>query len=155
MFGPEAPSLDWDSKREYARDKVQLYYLSHGATPLDRGQLTEALYGSWPAVAEEGPQVGCGWQGRSQTLGTPRAAACCVQGDGIKPAATHSTVACLPPLQRYGHKAAGWVRVRENWTMRDALSRPDHVIPGIPVFFVLAADTDFRERLLSGDMPLL
>lgn len=56
--------------------------------------------------------------------------------------------------QRYGPNAAGWVRVQEGWTLRDALARPDHIIPGIPAFFVLAKGTDFRQRFLEGDIPL-
>ena len=57
--------------------------------------------------------------------------------------------------QRYGPRAAGWVRVQEGWTLRDALDRPDHVVPGVPVFFVLADGSDFKERFLDGDLPLL
>lgn len=72
----------------------------------------QVYFGSWPEVAEEGPQ-------------------------------------------RYGPKAAGWVRVREGWTLRDVLARPDHVVPGVPTFFVLAKGTDFRDRFLEGDMPLI
>lgn len=112
MFGPEAPPLEWDARGQYGRGAVQLYYLSHAATPLTREELTEALFGSWPEKEEAGPQ-------------------------------------------RYGPRAAGWVRVREAWTLGQALAREDHVIPGIPVFFVLAAGSDFRERFLEGDLPLL
>lgn len=56
--------------------------------------------------------------------------------------------------QRYGPNAAAWVRVKESWTLRDALSRPDHVVPGVPAFFVLAKGSDFRQRFLDGDLPL-
>ncbi|PSC72268.1 tetratricopeptide repeat 4-like protein [Micractinium conductrix] len=112
MFGPEAPPLEWDSRGEYSRENVELYYLSHAATPLDLDQLTEVYFGSWPDVAEEGPR-------------------------------------------RYGPQAAGWVRVRDGWTLRDALARPDHTMPGVPTFFVVANGTDFRERFLEGDIPLL
>lgn len=56
---------------------------------------------------------------------------------------------------RYGDKAAKWVRVKEDWTLGEALSKADHVVPGVPVFFVLAADTPFRESFLAGDVALL
>ena len=56
---------------------------------------------------------------------------------------------------RYGAKAAGWVRVNEKWTLADALGRPDHVVPGIPVFFVLAKGSPFRQQFLDNDVPLL
>ena len=29
MFGPEAPPLDWDVRKEYSRDRVELYFLCH------------------------------------------------------------------------------------------------------------------------------
>lgn len=34
MFGPEAPPLEWDTAREYTRDRVELYYLAHAGKPL-------------------------------------------------------------------------------------------------------------------------
>lgn len=112
MFGPEAPPLEWDARGEYSRDAIEVYYLSHAATPLTKQQLAEVYFGGWPEVSEEGPQ-------------------------------------------RYGPNAAGWVRVSEGWTLRDALAREDHIIPGIPAFFVLAKGSDFRQRFLDGDIPLL
>lgn len=38
----QAPALEWDTRREYTRASVELYYLSHAARPLDVDQLTEA-----------------------------------------------------------------------------------------------------------------
>ena len=29
MFGPEAPPLEWDARKEYTRQSIELYYLSH------------------------------------------------------------------------------------------------------------------------------
>ncbi|GAB4818948.1 hypothetical protein N2152v2_005994 [Parachlorella kessleri] len=112
MFGPEAPPLDWDKQRLYSRENVELYYLSHSASPLSRENIVEVLHGGWPEVEEQGPA-------------------------------------------RYGAKAAGWVRVKEQWTLADALGRPDHVVPGIPVFFVLARGSPFRQQFLDNDVPLL
>jgi hypothetical protein len=63
--------------------------------------------------------------------------------------------------QRYGAKAAGWVRVDERWALGEALARRDHVVPGVPAFFVLARGAPgsearaFRERFLAGELPLL
>lgn len=45
MFGPDAPPLDWDTQHEYSRDKIEIYYLSHAATPLSLDQLTEVRLG--------------------------------------------------------------------------------------------------------------
>lgn len=47
------------------------------------------------------------------------------------------------------------MRVDEGWTLRECLDRPDHVVPGIPVFFVLARRSSIRQQFLDNDMPLL
>lgn len=57
--------------------------------------------------------------------------------------------------RRYGAGAAHWERVAESITLADLLALPDLVIPGIPVLFVLAKGTSFRERFLEGELPLL
>jgi hypothetical protein len=36
-------------------------------------------------------------------------------------------------------------------TLGEVLSRPDYVVPGIPVFFVVAKGSLFAERFLSED----
>ncbi|GAX82003.1 hypothetical protein CEUSTIGMA_g9431.t1 [Chlamydomonas eustigma] len=57
MFGPDTPPLSWDSKGEYTRDRVELYYLSYAGRPLDREQLILAVQGKWPdGSADSGPQ---------------------------------------------------------------------------------------------------
>ena len=57
--------------------------------------------------------------------------------------------------QRYGLKAATWRPVQEQQTLGDLLAQPDYVVPGVPVLFVTAKGTEFRERFLAGDVPLL
>lgn len=113
MFGADAPALTWDTDANaYSREKIELYYLSHGAEALQKQELIEALYGGWPERREEGPA-------------------------------------------RYGDKAARWVKVHEGWTLGDVLKRPDHVVPGVPAFFVLSLETPFRTQFLEGELPLL
>ncbi len=56
--------------------------------------------------------------------------------------------------KRFGTEAAEWVRVNEADALGEVLQRPDFVIPGIPVFFVVARDTDFRMRFLANDLGL-
>ena len=56
---------------------------------------------------------------------------------------------------RYGKKAAKWIKADESMTLQEILQRSDLVIPGIPAFFVVAKETDFRERFLSQEQPLL
>ena len=56
---------------------------------------------------------------------------------------------------RYGEKAAKWIQIDPSQSLQHILQRGDHVIPGIPTFFVVAKGTDFRERFLSQEQPLL
>lgn len=170
MFGPGAPPLEWDSAGAYRREALEIYYLSHAASPLTEEQLAEVgrhggvaklWLAGWRGVAARVPAGTAGpaqqrWS--AARLSAPRR---------LTPATCPSP---LPPRQvyhggwpevaeegprRYGPKAAAWVRVQQGWTLRDALARPDHVIPGVPAFFVLAKGTEFRDRFLEGDMPLL
>ena len=55
MFGPEAPPLDWDSQRLYSRQNIELYYLSHAATPLSKDNIVEVRQGVFmPGPASPG-----------------------------------------------------------------------------------------------------
>ena len=46
MFAPDAPLLAWDPQRQYSRDAIELYYMSHAAAPLPVDKLTEVH--CWP-----------------------------------------------------------------------------------------------------------
>jgi tetratricopeptide (TPR) repeat protein len=56
---------------------------------------------------------------------------------------------------RYGQKKASWIRVKESDTLGTVIGKEDHVIPGVPVFFILAKSTPFKDGFLRGDIPLL
>lgn len=47
MYGPEAPPLDWDTAGRYGRGEIELYYLSHSATPLKKEDIVEVGAGGW------------------------------------------------------------------------------------------------------------
>lgn len=75
MFGPEAPPLEWDSRGDYSRQNIEVYYLSHAATPLTLDQLTEVRASGWvgaagPAAWEVGGLACMGvWGGASPGTG--------------------------------------------------------------------------------------
>ena len=56
---------------------------------------------------------------------------------------------------RYGPRAAQWTPVEEGDSLKDILGRPDYIVPGIPVFFVLVKGSDFQSRFLADEVPLL
>ena len=112
MFGEEAPPLEWDEKKEYTRDRVELYYLANCGKAMMEDHIIEAFMGRSPeGFVDDGPK-------------------------------------------RFGTEAAEWVRVDETDALGEVLQRPDYVIPGIPVFFVVAKDTEFRRRFLANDVSL-
>ncbi|KAI8105509.1 hypothetical protein M9434_000094 [Picochlorum sp. BPE23] len=57
--------------------------------------------------------------------------------------------------ERYGPQGATWIRVKTVHTLGQVISRDDHVIPGVPVFFILSKTTPFKNDFLEGNMPLL
>jgi hypothetical protein len=55
----------------------------------------------------------------------------------------------LLPFCRYGDKAAKWQLVDENLTLIDLMKKQDYVVPGVPLLFIVAKGTEYRERFLS------
>ncbi len=49
--GPGAPPLVWDTERQYTRERLEVYYLSHSAKPVGEEQLTEARTAACRAAA--------------------------------------------------------------------------------------------------------
>ncbi|KAK9907556.1 hypothetical protein WJX75_005927 [Coccomyxa subellipsoidea] len=54
----------------------------------------------------------------------------------------------------YGKHAAKWVRVHEEHSLQDVLRELGHVIPGVPVFFIVASGTRYRDAFLSQDRSI-
>ena len=52
--------------------------------------------------------------------------------------------------QRYGDQAARPIRIKDHLTLGEVLQRKDYVIPGAPVFFLLAKGTSFRDKFLES-----
>jgi len=56
--------------------------------------------------------------------------------------------------KRTGESKSGWVRVDETLALGEILQNPDYVIPGVPVFFVVAKGTEFRQRFLADETKI-
>lgn len=54
--------------------------------------------------------------------------------------------------QRYGDNAAYWCRVNEQQTLQEILWLPDHIIPGVPLFWVVAEGTQYKDRFLAQQL---
>lgn len=51
--------------------------------------------------------------------------------------------------RRYGPGAAKWAPVREGESLREVLLAEDHVVPGIPLFWVVAEGSEYAARFLT------
>ncbi len=54
--------------------------------------------------------------------------------------------------KRYGKDAAHWVRADESCSLQQTLKAPGHVIPGLPLLWVVARGTIYRDRFLSEEL---
>eukprot|EP00775_Hariotina_reticulata_P012859 gene12859-12986_t len=55
-------------------------------------------------------------------------------------------------LKRHGQGASHWATVDENMTLKDVLLQPNHLVPGVPLFWVLARGTAYEGRFLSEEL---
>lgn len=55
-------------------------------------------------------------------------------------------------LKRHGQGSSHWVTVDENMTLKEILLQPNHIVPGVPLFWVLAQGTTYRDRFLSEEL---
>eukprot|EP00250_Pteridium_aquilinum_P032871 c4855_g1_i1 orf=110-1183(+) len=115
IFGPDAAPPPWDSKHDYTREKVQLFYeASRGPGMSEKQLVCYLLEGKdGPADIRDCEDVDLG---NNQT-----------EGDSQR-----------------------WIRVSERSSLHDVLAKKDHVIPGIPVFYVLSKCSGFYEEFVSG-----
>ena len=51
--------------------------------------------------------------------------------------------------QRYGAAAAEWVKADENQALGEVLQHPGHVVAGVPLLWVVARGTEYKERFLT------
>jgi hypothetical protein len=52
--------------------------------------------------------------------------------------------------ERYGSRAARMRRVNPRQSLRQVLTAADHVVAGLPLFFVVSKGTPYRERFLES-----
>ena len=52
--------------------------------------------------------------------------------------------------QRYGENASRPIRIKGHLMLREVLQRKDYIVPGLPVFFILAKGTAFRDKFLES-----
>ena len=63
IYGPGCPPIPWDTRGEYTRERLRLYYLSNAAKPLQLDKLTEvflcflALF--WSSIQSHTLQMRC------------------------------------------------------------------------------------------------
>lgn len=145
MFGPSAPPLEWDAQGEYSRERVQLYYLSNAGPPLQQVSVSAAVHDGMQACAHA---RACDVDAVCMFVYLP-----CVQEQLVQ--AMHGQWPELPAdagPRRYGPGASHWVAVDEAASLRQVLLAPDHVVPGVPLFWVVAKGTDYARRFVAEEL---
>jgi hypothetical protein len=49
----------------------------------------------------------------------------------------------------YSQRAPQWVKADEKLTLREVLLQSGHVIAGVPLFWVVSKDTEYKSRFLQ------
>jgi hypothetical protein len=118
----------WDERREYTAANCDVFYRSNVSAPLD---------GSVKAWS---------WARPGSVGGTSGAA------DGDDGSGSGDRRA--PPVPKPSGQPQRWVRVPPGTPLATALAQPNHVIPDIPVLYVIARSSRFhaalREKLPGG-----
>lgn len=121
MFGEEAPPLLWDKDHQYRRDTVEVYFQTNSTEPLKYSKVAQSL------VDDQG---------------------------GVHLSFTDDNIENdEDPLEGLDWSERGekkWVQMGKRESLSSVLSRPGHTLPGLPVFFVVAKQTTFRDLFLSG-----
>lgn len=122
--GDAPPFPGWDARREYCIQNVSVFYRSHVSAPVD----TDSAW-SWARAGSVGAAAGGSDDGAVDGVGGP-------------------------PAPKPSGKAQRWVHVPMGASLAEALGQRDHVIPDVPVLYVIARTGKFyaslREKLPGG-----
>jgi hypothetical protein len=134
MFGVGAPPLPWDGSGSYTRDRLEFYYQTNAAPAYPESVLRNRLLRG--KFAEGFP----------------------IHGDGdavaTESANAEKTWNETTRKKKLDPRDQKMVLVPESRTLGEILEDQDHVIPGHPVFYVVAKGTEFREKFLAGKWEL-
>ncbi|XP_057847553.2 uncharacterized protein LOC131057398 [Cryptomeria japonica] len=120
LFGKDAPQLLWDEHHAYGREAIELYYQSNAGRALPKKKVLQYFL--------------------EDTAGT--IANNFEEADDGNIDDDFASMSVKDSLK--------WVKVNERKTLQDVLKRHDHVIPGIPVFYVVSRQSSFYEKFVSG-----
>ena len=123
MFADCAPPLEWDTKFEYKRERLELYYCSN-VVKVYPTHILEAK------VLYEANHI--------LDLDKEKSFDTCLEEMHIDSCAAHEQQLIL---------------IDENRTLCDVLSVEDHIISGHPTFFILSKGTHFRDVFLNKWKP--
>ncbi|CAH9129453.1 unnamed protein product [Cuscuta epithymum] len=121
MFLEDCQPLTWDEGNAYTRDALEVYYKVGSEIPLPKKELLGYLLEGTAASNLEN------------------------EGEGDIDTSLDST-----SLSTSIGNDSNWVKVDERKTLHDVLKEPNHVIPGIPVFFIVSRKSSFYSTFKSG-----
>lgn len=125
LFDPNGPPLEWDSKRAYARDAVEVYWQTKAAVPYSWEQIETKLLDA------------AGVTKRATDDDARREIEAMEKGS--------NKVDSRDQFMR---------KLDENTKLGDLFRDDDFIIAGHPVFYIIAKGTEFRQQFLDGEWEL-
>eukprot|EP00958_Prasinococcus_capsulatus_P028240 scaffold6454_cov229-Prasinococcus_capsulatus_cf.AAC.3 len=137
MFSPSAEPLGWDVRCSYRRDSVEVYFLwDVGLYPMSPDGIREQLLFGESAIGKRR-------QGNEDID---------IEDKASKTSEAQANFAAV--LRRKGRRGgSGWIKVREDATLKEVLGQELCVIPGTPVFYIVARDSEFYDSFLDDWRP--
>ncbi|KAK3146071.1 hypothetical protein QOZ80_3BG0261260 [Eleusine coracana subsp. coracana] len=126
-FPKSSPPLPWDENQAYTREAVELYYQAGVGKLLSKGEILHYLL-----------------EGTVDPKSLPESFFDVEDGDTGKSSAVTS------PSEDSGK----WIKVKEGKTLQEVLQHKDHIIPAIPVFFVVSRKSSFYKKFTAGNWSL-
>lgn len=122
MFSESSPPLPWDTKHNYTRDAIELYYEAGCGVGLEKRQLMHYLLQGTVASNFED-----------------------FAGDDKNVSENYTR------HLHAGDGSSKWVKVNERRTLHEVLKASNFIIPGIPVFYVVSkSSTTFYKEFKAG-----
>ena len=125
LFDTNGPPLEWDSKRAYARDAVEVYWQTKAAVPYSWEQIETKLLDA------------AGVTKRATDDDAQREIEAMEKGS--------NKVDSRDQFMR---------KLDENTKLGDLFRDDDFIIAGHPVFYIIAKGTEFRQQFLDGEWEL-
>jgi len=137
VFGSASPGPGWDSNGDYTKDRVELYY----ETAVDTAALLDSAEAPNAAEGAGADRVAEGDGEASKTMGS--------KGLSVDELAESYASGFDTDEIQSDYRSLRYVRVHDSRTLQEVLTERHHVVPWIPIFYVVAKGTRYHAEFLQ------